>query len=128
MRRKWRGAKITAALATVSNISRLSGPRLRIRFRASGKAIGSATQKQFNRTIRFCKQLGVDMAWIDGHYMVLHPRETWEAGVPDIFVQCKLHTLKGKKGSKERDQYLRAKYTLNMETAEAVVNRCISKE
>jgi hypothetical protein len=67
------------------------------------------------------------MSWNNGHYSVAHPRERWDAELPDILVQASLETLKGADHTPARDVYIAAKYQFAMGAAEQVVNRCISK-
>lgn len=69
------------------------------------------------------------MPWTkDGHIQVNHPREPWGGDVPAIFIHGALNTLKGKKGTSDRDLYIAAKRDFDMDAAFQVVERTVSKD
>lgn len=67
------------------------------------------------------------MPWIDGHIQVSHPREPWAGEAPEIIVHGALNTLKGKKGTADREAYIAAKRGFDMDAAFQIVERTVSK-
>jgi hypothetical protein len=68
------------------------------------------------------------MTWVNGHIRVFHPREPWAADERHILIQTSLDKIRGAEFTEQRADYEAAKLRFDMDAAERVLARTVSKD